>query len=410
MTAVEYPTVSATRFKLAVILDKRITIGGGFNQALTAAQQILRIAPESFDVELFTNIKSNIRSLAENGLSVTYLAEPRRSLFSRVRRAFTPRGKRLETTLDFDLEMETRGVDLVYFTSPSAYALDLKTIPYIFTIWDLCHLEHPEFPEAAARDEFAKREARYSRAIPRAFLNITDSRHTTELACHRYGVQRTRFLDMPFSPAAFTDRQLQASPLAVQDVMNRYRLSPGYFFYPAQFWDHKNHVRLLQAAAELKQRTGSAPDLVFAGSDQGHRNTIEMLATELGVAETTYFIGFVPTEDMPALYEAAVALAMPTYFGPSNLPPMEAWIFGKPVLYPHTFVDFVGDAAILFDPDDAHSLADAMNTVLTDENPDDWKERGAKRLEHFSMLRSLSEDKLLISLLKIRNRIALIKQ
>ena len=51
---------------------------------------------------------------------------------------------------------------------------------------------------------------------------------------------------------------------------------------------------------------------------------------------------------------------MPSYFGPTNLPPLEAWAVGTPVIYPEAFKAQAGDAAILFDYDDPRSLADAI--------------------------------------------------
>lgn len=342
---------------LAVIIEKQITVGGGFNQAVNAAKQIVDIAPSCYDVKILTRVKQNVRILGEIGISVDYLDIPKRSLLDKVRGIAISERKKNERVSPFEKEMMRRDVALVYFTSPSPNALDLQTIPYIFTIWDLCHLDHPEFPEVCQAREFEKREELFSKAAPKAFLTITDSDYTTEIAEKRYG---GRFLSMPFAPAPFLE-----SSKDTRFVLEKYQLESGYLFYPAQFWAHKNHARLLEAAAIIKARTGTAPKIVFSGSEQGQKKNVEILARRLGLDDTTHFLGFVPPDELAGLYHGSLALVMPSYFGPSNLPPLEAWSLGKPVLYPRQFAAFVGNAGLLFDPDDAISLADCILMVCS---------------------------------------------
>lgn len=391
------------RLKLAVILEKKISVGGGFNQSITAALQMLRIAPEPYTVEIYTTIASNIDILASHGLKAKHFVKPKRSLSQKIAQIFQSERRRREKVTEFELEIRRLGIDLVYFTAPSGYALDLQTIPYIFTIWDLCHLEHPEFPEVTENREFEKREELYSRAVPKAAATLTDGLHTSQLASRRYGVAGDRFIEMPFSPAPFLQEGTSA-PDALATMLERYGLTSGYLFYPAQFWAHKNHARLLEASSLLAQRNGKAPAILFAGGDQGHANAIRRMAERLGVSDTTRFLGFVPTEDMSLLYQGAKALVMPSYFGPSNLPPMEAWVLGKPVLYPQRFSDFAGDAALLFDPDDAHSLADCITQLEQETGESRWQELGRQRLEHFARERDAAEERLRSVLSRLGSR------
>ena len=46
------------------------------------------------------------------------------------------------------------GIDIVYFISPSRFALDLDSLNYIYTVWDTCHRDHVEFPEVRINSEF----------------------------------------------------------------------------------------------------------------------------------------------------------------------------------------------------------------------------------------------------------------
>jgi len=64
-------------------------------------------------------------------------------------------------------------------------------------------------------------------------------------------------------------------------------------------------------------------------------------------------LGFVPIEDMRGLYEGSLAIVMPTYFGPTNIPPLEAWTLEKPLIYSTHLAEQAGDAALLIDPNNA---------------------------------------------------------
>jgi len=385
------------RLILAVIIDKKITVGGGFNQSVNAAKQIINIAPSCYDVRVLTRVEENVEILRGIGLEVDFLDIPRRSVSDKLKRLTTSRRKKNESISPFENEMLRLGVAVVYFTSPSPNALDLQTLPYIFTIWDLCHLDHPEFPEVSSGREFEKREDLFRKAVPKAFLTITDGDYTTEVASQKYG---GRFLAIPFAPAPFMEDSKDTGA-----VLEKYQIEPGYLFYPAQFWAHKNHARLLQAAALIKRRNGVAPRIVFSGSEQGQKKNVELLVQRLGLQDTTGFLGFVPPDEIAALYDGSAALVMPSYFGPSNLPPLEAWTAGKPVLYPVQFASFVGDAAYLFDPDDAVSLADCICGRLANDDRD-WVTLGRAKLMELSGNRKSAENELRDRLIKLSLRIS----
>src|SRR6185503_10502258 len=70
----------------------------------------------------------------------------------------------------------------------------------------------------------------------------------------------------------------------------------------------------------------------------------------------------VPDEDMAALYTLSAGLVMPTFFGPTNLPPLEAWHYGRPVITSDIrgVREQIGDAGLLADPKSPPQLARAM--------------------------------------------------
>jgi len=152
--------------------------------------------------------------------------------------------------------------------------------------------------------------------------------------------------------------------------LKKYSLKENYILYPAQFWSHKNHVNLLLAAAELKQKHQLDFPVVFVGADKGNADYVRSFAAQLKPALDVAFLGFVSLEDLIALYRGAFALAYVSFFGPENLPPLEAFALGCPVVASNVSGadEQLGDAALLVNARDPSHIAAALKSLHDDES------------------------------------------
>jgi len=248
-------------------------------------------------------------------------------------------------------------VDLVYFPCPSVVALELSKVNYIFTVWDLCHLNQPEFPEVRLDNEFERREDLLKRSTMKAVSIITDSESGKEQLVFSYQLDTERVVAIPFLPSIYA-QDFTAIPGREEDVLLKYHIRTPYIFYPAQFWAHKNHVYLLSAIRHLHEDHDLNLQAVFSGVDKGNLQHVLDRAEELGITDSVNCIGFADDRDMPYLYKGALALTMPTYFGPTNIPPLDAFALGCPVCYSDLpgFKAELGDAAFYMDLSDPDSL------------------------------------------------------
>lgn len=389
--------------KIVAVLEDVAAGGGGFNQALNALVQMRDLCAGRFAFEVLTTRAENLEALRELGIEAelfAYAIADKLLSLSATNSWWQSAQARLRWTGPFERNLLRRGCDLVYFVAPSPRIAALQRLNYVVTLLDLCHRDTPEFPEVREFGEFALRERLYRAALPAAVAVLADSPALADAAARRYGLDRDRLVPMPFAPAPFLAAE---APPDTTAVLRRHGLEQGYFFYPGQLWAHKNHARVLQAMRLLKQR-GHVARAAFAGGDKGNRAHLESLAAQYGVGAQVRFLGFVPAADMRALYDGCRAVVMPTYFGPTNIPPLEAWLTGKPLVYSRQLREQAGDAALYADPDDAESLAQALLACEDAATRARLVEAGKRRLDQIERERKAAEADLLAHLLRFEAR------
>lgn len=252
------------------------------------------------------------------------------------------------------------GVDLIWNLWPTHPVPD---VPFITIVWDLQHRLQPLFPEVSARGEWEARERHYARCLRRAAAVIAGTGAGRREIATFYQVPSRRIHVLPHPTPDFA---LSAGPTP-PGALQRFRLPPGFLLYPAQIWPHKNHANLLLALAILKQRGAPLP-LVLVGSDKGNATRIRALATRLGIDDWVHWLGFVTSAELVALYRSAIGLAYVSLFGPENLPPLEAFALGCPVLAARVSgaQEQLGEAALLVDATHPPLLADELLRLVTD--------------------------------------------
>jgi len=151
--------------------------------------------------------------------------------------------------------------------------------------------------------------------------------------------------------------------------LSKFGLPAHYLFYPAQFWAHKNHVLVLEACKIIRDESGWDIGVVFTGADKGNLNYVREHSDRLGLEKCVKFLGFVEKEDILELYKGAACLVFPTFFGPDNLPPLEAFALGCPVIASDIpgAREQLGDAAILVSPTNERAWAKAILGLRNDE-------------------------------------------
>lgn len=236
-------------------------------------------------------------------------------------------------------------------------------LPFIATIHDLMHRYEPHFPEVAGWWRYAVREHRFRNLANKSRAILVDSEVGRRHVVESYGTDSTKIFALPYIPPHYI--LASEEPL---DFDERYPLPKKFFFYPAQFWAHKNHRLLIDAAASIK---AVCPDiqLVFTGGTRHAYEDITAHVTQVGMQAQVTFSGYAPDEYLAGFYRRARALLMPTFFGPTNIPPLEAMAWGCPVAVSGIYgmPEQLGDAALYFDPRSVTEMANVMQQLWQDD-------------------------------------------
>jgi glycosyltransferase involved in cell wall biosynthesis len=371
--------MGSKKMKIGVVFDGDLQVGGGFQYQKTILNLIKNLK-DKYEFVVFTFSPENEKYLRTMEFKTIIL---KRKILDKIKRltlrldSFSFLLTKVNLVCDFEKHLEQEDIDLVYFLQPSGLALDLLKHNYIITVWDLCHRDYPEFPEVNFNKEFERREFFYTRALKKAVAIISDSETGKNNIIRRYGIDPDRVYVLPFLPSTNICTKNDIN------VKEKYGITTEYYiYYPAQFWAHKNHVYIIDSIALLKNK-GIYLTAVFSGSDKGNLNHVLEYAKKKGVIDLIKYLGFVPDEDIYSLYKNALALVMPTYFGPTNIPPLEAFAIGTPVIYPDLpgLKEQVGDAALLVDLKNPKILATHLENLINSEKlRQELIEKGKKRL------------------------------
>lgn len=207
----------------------------------------------------------------------------------------------------------------------------------------------------------------------------------------------TRYLKTPPSrvhvvyEAASSDYMPVDADVA-RGVADRY-IEGAYVLSVGSLEPGKNRGRLIRAMRALRDN-GVDHRLLVVGQEAWDFEQDYALVRELRMDDRVVFAGYVPRGDMPALYSAATAFALPALYEGFGLPVIEAMACGTPVLTSNVSAtaEVAGDAALLADPmsvdDIRHGLWRLLAEPLLRAR---LREAGIKRAAEFSWARAADE-------------------
>lgn len=274
---------------------------------------------------------------------------------------------------------ESLGCGLIHFAHPY---YEVCSVPTIFQLYDLQHLHYPEYfiPE-----EIAVRENRFPTACHLAQAVVTGSQWSKRDIHEKYHTPLNKIYAIWNGPPTET---YSGDPTPADVLRGKYDLPQAFMLYPAAVMPHKNHLRLLEAIAHLRDAHDLPVNLVCTGNDQWpHFQTVRQHVMALNLDAQVRLLGVVPQEDLRGLYAMCRMVVFPSEFEGAGYPPLEAFHAGTAVACSNatSLPEAVGDAALTFDPRLVDAIAEAIRTLWLDEKlRSELVAKGTERLAQFS--------------------------
>jgi glycosyltransferase involved in cell wall biosynthesis len=231
-----------------------------------------------------------------------------------------------------------------------------------------------------------KKRQLYKAAAARADVIITISARTKQDVVQLLKVPETRVyvthlgIDQHFG---------QQTPEAIGKVLKHYALVPGYLLFTGAISGRKNTARLVQAYA--RSHASKERRLVLVGAmSYRSEDTLEAVH-QCGLNKRVQLLGYVPDEDLPALYAGAGCFVFPTLYEGFGMPILEAMASGTPVLTSTTGAapEISGGLAVCVNPYDVEAIADGIDHAL--ETPTSTLAQAREHAKTFTWERCASQ-------------------
>jgi len=300
-------------------------------------------------------------------------------------------GFRVNGERSFLTQLANHRVDLCHvleFVPPFA-----TTDRTVVTVYDLIPLIFPKVYLPWYKFQTRLNFRNYYRFLKGARQIIVISRHTKADLIRLLGIPSNRIVVIyPGVGSAFRpcpDRE------KLTLVLTRYRLRSPFFLYVGSCDYRKNIPGLLKAFARFQDRLPGKLSLVLAGRETELKSAwLLKLARKLGITSSLHLAGYVPQEDLVALYNAASMLVFPSFYEGFGFPPLEAMACGTPVITSKisSLTEVTDGCALLVNPYDEEGLAEAMHRMALDGGlRETLIAKGLVRARQFSWERAAQE-------------------
>jgi alpha-1,3-rhamnosyl/mannosyltransferase len=261
------------------------------------------------------------------------------------------------------------------------YIPKLARLPVVATIHDAIPLSHPESVRYSLKP---LRHAIFRRAAGWAAQVITVSEYSKQEIVKWFGIPEGKITVTPLGVDDDWYNDVDAEELA--RVKTLHALPDRFFFFVGTLQPRKNIRRIIDAHKSLPQSIRCDVPLIIAGR-HGWKCDAEVAELQNCSDGTMRWIQYVPSQDLLPIFKQATALVWPSLNEGFGLPVLEAFAAGLPVVTSNTtsLPEVAGDAALTVNPESIGEIAEAMQTVASNESlQNDLRTRGLARAKQFT--------------------------
>lgn len=241
-----------------------------------------------------------------------------------------------------------------------------SVVPGLVTIHDLLPLRHP--------GSYSRIKHLYLKIV----LNITAKKAKSILpisnatAVDIIQILKPKTDKLHVLPVIINDAFKPSQEGEIKKFKNRYQLPDDFWLYVANYYPHKNHIRLIKAYSDLKKQGKNPWPLVLRGDSGQDTGTTKALIKDeikkLNLDNDVIWLPRLAYHELPLLYSSASALIFPSLFEGGGIPVIEAMACGCPVAVSDINVvkEFAQEAAIFFNGKSIDNICNVMATFQND--------------------------------------------
>jgi glycosyltransferase involved in cell wall biosynthesis len=284
------------------------------------------------------------------------------------------------------LYFQTKKVDADIWFFPNQDSIGCyPDIPKVVFVHDIMHRYETEFPEVGGHFlRYYAREQRFKSISANASAIVVESQVGKRQFLESYNSNDDKFFILNY---ASTVSLPITTEIIVEEEFDKIPVKQS-FFYPAQFWPHKNHHNLLIAMKKLHE-LGKKRHIIFSGHKEKEYHQLSRLTIDLGLENFVHFVGYRSRKEVAYLYSNCLAMVFPTFLGPTNMPPLEAISMGCPIAVSDIYAmpELLAQSALYFDPKSPDSIAGILVELEKEEVRHDLVKNGRILKHKFSVER-----------------------
>ena len=296
--------------------------------------------------------------------------------------------------LVFPQLLQENGIDLLHsphYTLPFGFRS-----PVVVTFHDMTFFLYPELHTIFKRIFFRfiiPRSAREAHAV----IAVSESTHQDILRLLGVRPEKVHTIHLgippefrPLAAAAGQERQSLSGQPWLASIRKKYGLPGRFILCVGLVEPRKNLLSVIRAFQAVSKQEPSC-HLVVVGRPGWQVKPVYRLVNELGLSPLVHFTGYVPAQDLPAIYNLAELLVYPSLYEGFGLPVLEAMACGLPVITSNvaSMPEIVADSGVLLPPREDGLLAQAVLELLgNNETRQRFSEQGRQRASDFTWQRA----------------------
>lgn len=256
----------------------------------------------------------------------------------------------------------------------------------ILTIYDLSYIRYPQYT-APKNLDYLKKFVPQSLKRADTVVTISESSKKEIVEHYKFNPEKIRIIYPAVDQKLFRPQV----PQKIKSTLSKYKIEAPYILCVATLEPRKNLIGVLNSFEKLPEAIKNTYSLVLVGGKGWLDGELEIKYEKLASKYKLIKTGYVPGEDLPAIYSGARIFVYPSFYEGFGMPPLEAMACGTPVITSDntSLPEVVGDAGIMVKAEDTAELASQMTKVLADKKlADSMRKKGLLQSQKFRWQKS----------------------